>query len=492
MSGLHPAGDELAAVGEAHILDTPGAGPASIRGGAVRVIGYGGGLLMTAVSAPLIIRHLGLIDFGRYTTAISVVAVTSGLTEFGLRDAATREYTTAVPATREALMASTLGIRLTMSLIGVVFGCAFALLAGYGGTLVLGVLVAGFGVLLNSVQVILAVPLAVDLRLIAMTALDLLQQFLIVLLTIACVLAGLGVFSFLSIQLVAPIPPLIATAWLVRRTIRLRVSLHPGAARSILLATLPFTAVTLVAVVYFRLSIIVISLVSTKLQTGYFATSYRVIEALIYIPSVLVAAAFPILSRAAQTDQRRFAYAFGRLFDVAAIGGAAFAILLGVGAPLATAVLVGSHGSPVIPILRVHALVMPSSFLIALGGYALLSLRRPRAVVLCVGAGLAVNALLLAILVPAHGAMGGAVAGASGEATIALLMVHLLLRSGELRISGRTVGVVVLASALALAVAALPGWPAVPATAASALVFAAVILAGRVLPEEILAAVRRR
>ena len=42
-----------------HLLDTPDAGPAAIRGGAIRVAGYGAGIVITAMSAALLFRHPG-------------------------------------------------------------------------------------------------------------------------------------------------------------------------------------------------------------------------------------------------------------------------------------------------------------------------------------------------------------------------------------------------------------------------------------------------
>src|SRR4051794_17476340 len=60
---------------DVHILDTPEAGVKSLRGGALRIGGYGIGLLLGLISAPLLIRHLGVVDFGRYVTVTSIVGL---------------------------------------------------------------------------------------------------------------------------------------------------------------------------------------------------------------------------------------------------------------------------------------------------------------------------------------------------------------------------------------------------------------------------------
>lgn len=474
------------------VLDTSGAASASIRGGTVRVAGYAGGLLMALISAPLLIRHLGVIQYGRYATALSIVAVTAGVTEFGLRDAATREYATSSGRQRDDLLASALGLRLVMSVVGALVAVVFSATAGYGTTLTVGVLIAAAGQLVNNVQMVTAVPLAVQLRLVTTTLLDLSQQALTVVLTIAFVVAGLTILPFFLIQLIAPIPALIATARLVRSTTRLRIAMSRRWIISLLRLTLPFTAASVVFSVYFRISIILVSLISTKLQTGYFATSFRVIEALVYVPSLLVTAALPILSRAARVDSARFGYAVARLFDVAFIGGAACGLLLALGAPVVSAVLAGHAGHHVVPVLRIQALVMPSDFLVAVGGYALLASRRHGPVVISMAIGLSVNVGLLLLLVPSDGARGAAIAGASGEAAIAVSMIATLVSVEHVRPSLRTLVVVLAASGAGVAVTILSGLSALPAVLVAGGIFSIAIVVSRVIPPEILDAIRHR
>ena len=41
------------------LLDTPDAGPAAIRGGAVRIVGYLAGVAVSVFASALLLRHLG-------------------------------------------------------------------------------------------------------------------------------------------------------------------------------------------------------------------------------------------------------------------------------------------------------------------------------------------------------------------------------------------------------------------------------------------------
>ena len=72
------------------VLRSPEAGALVIRGGAVRTLGYGVGVGLTAVASILLLRHLGVADFGRFMTVTSLIAIVGGVTEAGLGGWCTR------------------------------------------------------------------------------------------------------------------------------------------------------------------------------------------------------------------------------------------------------------------------------------------------------------------------------------------------------------------------------------------------------------------
>ena len=66
------------------ILDRPEAGAKVIRGGAIRGVAYVLTILLTGAVVPLMTRHPGVANFGRFVTASSIVMIIAGVTEFGL------------------------------------------------------------------------------------------------------------------------------------------------------------------------------------------------------------------------------------------------------------------------------------------------------------------------------------------------------------------------------------------------------------------------
>ena len=162
----------------------------------------------------------------------------------------------------------------------------------------------------------------------------------------ALVLAGAGLVSFFALAIPASLVAVAATIWLVRGEVPMRPSFALGEWRELTRDVLPFAAIVLFTLVYFRLALIVLSLVSDANQTGYFGASFRVTEVLISVPQLAVAGAFPIFVRAARDDRERLAYGVGRMFHAMAVAGIGLGIVLALGASFIIEVVAGAEFAP--------------------------------------------------------------------------------------------------------------------------------------------------
>ena len=472
------------------LVGSRAAGPAALRGSVYRVAGYVLTVGMSLISAPLLIRHLGIAQFGRYSTVMAIAAVVAGVTDAGLATILVREWTTRSGTDRTSAIRSLLGIRLELSVAGVALGVGFALIAGYPEVMVIGTLIAGTGFMAQAVAHLLSGPLQAQLRLGLVALIDVVRQVVTVGLIVVLVLVGAGLLPFLAVPLPAGIAMMVIAAVLVRKEMSFRPTLRGTHWWPLLRDMLPFAAAVAAATVYFRLTIIVMSLIASAQQTGYFATSYRVIEVLIGVPSFTIAAAFPILSRSAIADRDRFAYATGRILELALMAGALFALGTVLAAPFVIDVIAGSKGAPASPVLQIQAIALASAFITQASSYALLSLRRHRELLLVNTAALVANVVLTLVLVPVAHARGAATAAVIAETLLAIGQLTALLRLRRTRLRIGSVPVVVLATAAGATPLLIQGLHPMLRWLAGCLIYVAVIaLFGR-LPPELLELVR--
>lgn len=470
---------------EADLLDSTSAGPAALRGGALRSGGYALGLLLSLASAPLLIRHLGQADFGRYIAVLSVVVVVAGFTEAGLNTVALREYSSLRGAKRARTMADALGLRITLSLAAILLAMGFSAVAGYGSVLVLGTLLAGIGTLLQSLQLMLTVALQGALRFGLATLVDLIRQLVTVALIVALVILGAGVVEFLAVGIVAGLVAVALTVVFVRGLFPLRPSFTPRTWWPLVRDTIPYAIAIALNAAYFRVAIVVMSITATELQTGYFSTSFRVVEVLIGVPSLIVGAAFPILSRAVRDDRGRFTAATERIFELGVLAGTGLAIGVGLGAGFAIEVLGGAEAAPAASVLRIQSVALVATFVAVACGFPLLSLRRNRDILVANVVALTASVALTFALVPSLQAEGAAIAAVSAESALAVVTAVLLRRAEPtLRLPLSVLPVAALAAAGAVGAALLIGGPSVVQAPVGAAVYVALVaLLGRFPPE---------
>jgi O-antigen/teichoic acid export membrane protein len=475
------------------VLRSPKAGALVIRGGAVRAVGFGAGALLGAATSVFLLRGLGVEDFGRYATVTALLGIVStlsdaGLTAVGVREASLR----AIGPERWSLLSNLVALRLALAAAATLAALAFAAGVGYDGVMVAGVALGGFGVLLVNTQATMMVPLAAELRVGTMTAVEVLRAAVTLLAVAALALAGASLLPYFAVQILVGAVALALTPRLLRSTQGLLPRLMGSEAVALLRDAAPVGLALAMNVLYLRLLVVMVSLMTGATETGLYGTAFRVVELFIAIPPVLVGVAIPLLATAAAEDLDRLRYALQRLTETAAVAFTGLALVVAVVAEPALRLL---GGDPYAGAARMLQIQVWSLVPLALGStvaFGLLSLRRQRD--LALANSLALVAVLTAggALIAEYGGEGAAVAGVVAETVLLLGLVAFLRRAEpsvvpRLRFAWRPL--TALGAGAATLLVPLPEWIDGLAAGSAFLVVALLISA---VPPEVLEALRRK
>ena len=170
---------------------------------------------------------------------------------------------------------------------------------------------------------------------------------------------------------------LVLTLIVFRRQVPMRIRVVPGEWRALVAPVLSYAAAVAAAAIYFRVAILLVSVLSSGRQLGYFGLSFNVMAALFAIPAMLVSVAFPIFSRAARDDHARLAYAIERVFEVSLIVGAWMSLAIALGARFAIEVIGGHKFVPAADVLAIQGISVGATFVGTVWGFGLLSLATP-------------------------------------------------------------------------------------------------------------------
>jgi O-antigen/teichoic acid export membrane protein len=471
---------------EDDVLSTSAAGPAAARGGGLRVGGYIVGGLFSIISASLLTRHLGVVRFGEYITALSLVAIVAAVSDLGLTAVGVRELSTRPPDERWPLARDLLGLRLTLTLAGGVVAVAIAW-AAYTPALAAGVALACIGLMLLAAQDNFSLPLLIGLRLGWVSALELSRQLLGTLFTVLLVFAGASLVPFLAVSIPVGLIVLPATALLVRGTRSLIPTFSFRRWGRFVKPMLPYSAAVAASSLYLRVSILLVSALASAVQLGYFSLSFRTIEVLTPVPILLAGSALPIFAYAARDDHDRLGYALGRVFEVSLIVGAWVAVSIAVGAPLVLAIVGGPRFAAAAPVLALQGIGLGAMFVSLVWANGLLGLGLYRQILAISLAGLAFTVALVAPLVVLDGARGAALGASAGEVALAITQCIVVVRRRPLlRPSLRIIPGVAFAAALGLVPLALTPIPVIARLGISTALFAGGLLLTRAYPPELL------
>jgi O-antigen/teichoic acid export membrane protein len=473
------------------VLDSSTAGARVIRGSVLRAASYAGGVALSIGTAALMIRHLGAGDYGKYVIVMSLIAIVSGFTDIGMANVAAREIAASGREERNRLLANLLGIRIAIAFVGILVATAFAFVAGYDSTMVLGTVLAGIGMFFTLIQHTYAIPMGVALRWGWISGIEFFRQALMLVAAALLVVAGAGLLPFLAVTI--PVGLLVLAVAIP--SVRGVTPLLPAAERRqwswILRLTGLYAAAAAVGTIYIFAAVIANSLVASDEEAGYLAAAFRIYVVLAAIPLLLVSTAFPVLARAAHIDRARLDYALRRVFEIAVIVGVWMALATVLGASFAIAVVAGDGFGPSVGVLQIQALALVPSFLATAAGFALISLRLNVGLLVANAVALTLTVVLTLALVPVIDAKGAAVGMLVGDTVLAVLYGIWLARAGalvfDLAVLPRVAAATIVAALLALA--PIPGAPLV---ASATVVYFAVLFLLRGVPPEIIDALLRR
>jgi O-antigen/teichoic acid export membrane protein len=465
-----------------------------VRGGAVRFVGFALVNLLGVASSLILLRYLGVADYGRYGTVLALIAIASGLADAGLTVVGSRELALRAPGEeRRRLVGLMTGLRLLLASVFVLAAFGVGLAAGYDDAMLAGVALVGAGAILLAAQVTIGLPLTVELRNVRLTVSDLVKQVILVAGIGACAAAGAGLVWIFGVQVAVGLGSLAVMPLLMGRAALVLPRWDLREMKEFALKALPIAGALILTVAYVRLLVVLTSIISDDYETGLFATSARIVEMLGGIALLISGVVLPVAAVAARDDRGRLEYVLGRTTEVSLVLGTLIALVFVIGADPVVRLLGGAEFADAAPVLRTQAPALVTIFLVQAWAVFLIADDHRRALFNCVLLGLAALTVTGLVLIPIADAQGAAIAAVAADVVYAAA-VFVAVR----RLPGRPVPLhLSFLARLAVAVAAaaavgvlVPASDAVAATLAAA-VFAAACVIQRMVPVDVWSAIPR-
>ena len=468
------------------ILRSTDAGGQVARGGLIRGAGYLVGVGAGFATSVLLLRHLGVADYGRYGAIAALMGLVLGITDGGMTAIGTREVSV-LPAgrKREQLASSLMTLRALAAMLGVVIAIGFAWIF-YGPFLALGAALVGISVVLQSSQAMATVPLLADLRAAPIAAFDLVRQVLTLLGVLVLVVVGANLLPFFSLQIPVVAIVLTATLLYVRRSFALGFSFHRPHLAHLLRETLPMSIAVVLNSLYLGAMVVIVSLLTDDIETGTYAAPARIMDVLVFLAATMISMAIPVLAVAGAEDRARFRSGLQLLLQSGLVAAAAITVGLIAAAPQLMTLIGGAQFADSAVVLQIQSVALIGIFANQALQFALVTLRAQRRLIYANAVALAMLLAAGFTLVPMLGPEGGAIAVIIGEAVLTLGLAVALVRTDHSCAPSITFAIRLLASAVvpvAVIVVFHTGW--ITAMVAVALFVVAAVIFGAIPREAI-------
>lgn len=400
----------------------------AIRNALWLLVSQGGGRLIGFALGIVLARRFGAAGFGAYAFVMTYVlyfsfAADAGLGRLLIRDVARAEGRTG------RLLEDVLGLRLALAGVAYLLMLAGAVLAGTPAREVGYIALAGSGLATGAVSGALASVYVAREQMRVAALFGLLSSGTTALAVLGALIGGAGLLGTFVAGALANLPPLLCLAWHWRRHDPWpRPRLAPAAWRASLRASLPYAALSLVGLIYFRVDALMLAWLEGPRATGIYTAAYRLFDAVTDIPGVAVAALFPTLARLHQGPRAELRRTYARVVAALAVLGVPALLGLVLLAEPIVVLLYGDGFSESAAVLRWLSLAVYLIFLDTANTMLLYSgdnLGRVLGLSLVTAAA---NVLLNLILIPRYSYNGAAIATVLASALSLAIFTPVVLR----------------------------------------------------------------
>ncbi len=407
------------------------------------------GTALALVTVGLITRYLTKSEWGEYSIVLTFGSIFTVLAEGGLYQLMVREISKD-GANEKEIASNIFTIRLLFSLFIFSFGALTGFLLPYSVSTRWGILVGMVGFwFLSSVQVTMGIfqkylrMEKVALAELAGRAAQVIIVFLFIRwqLDFLWIVATLAFSSFINLFVIY---------WLAQGHIAMRLSFSWDIWKKNIKQSYPLALAGILTMIYFSSDSLLLSIFKPAADVGIYRLPYKILESLIFFPSMFVGLIMPIFSRTAFSDWSQFKNILKRGQEVLFI----FAVPLVIGTITVSSQIINLLGGKNYPesvgVLNILIVAVGLIFFGTLFSYALIALEKQKALLWISAAGAVFSVVLNLIFIPHYSFLAAAVITVLTEFLVMTLMIIVVSRTVHFPLAFKT-GLKSLVAALCMA-----------------------------------------
>jgi O-antigen/teichoic acid export membrane protein len=441
----------------------------------VQAVGSGVAAVISFFTFVAVTRGLGPDAFGDFTAATVYLFIPVVLADVGLSTAVLREIS-ADPDRTEPAMRASLPLRTLVSAGAIAISVAVALVMPFNAQTKSAVAIASVGAFLTLMTLSLLPVLQAQLKMHWAVGANLAGRLATLGLTLAAFAAGLGFKSYVAAYVAGIAVTFLLHVWAVARLVPLWPVIDTAYWRRLTAGALALGIAIALSQVYFRVDTVLLALLRSSEEVGYYGAAYKFIELLVLIPAAVGISMFPPLARFVATGDPRTGALVQKTFDVLLAASIPAMVLMLAYPEQILELSAGSEFSEAGNALRLLAPFAVFAFVNAVLWRVLMAADRDRELLAIAFFVLVVNVALNLIFIPVYGFEAAALITVVSEGMVIIPVALVVRRESRLPDLRYAPVVGAATAAMVAAILFLPGPVAVVGAVSSALYLAVLLL----------------
>ncbi len=262
-------------------------------------------VLIALIVTSYLTRYLGTGGFGNYVIVFTYWYIFIVLADLGLYQITVREISQNKEKEQE-IINNAITLRLSATALVFFIGILLLVFLPYSHELKVGLIFGAAGFWAISTSQVLVGVFQKNLRIDRISIAEIITRVTQFFLILYVIEENLGFLSVVAVLSITAIMNLAIICFFANKFIKLRLAFDLAVWKRMIMEGWPLAKAAIFVMIYFRLNAIILSLMKGEEAVGVFGVGYKILENLIFFPTMFVGLAMPIMSQTAKNDIVRF------------------------------------------------------------------------------------------------------------------------------------------------------------------------------------------
>lgn len=373
-----------------------------------------------------IARYLGEIEFGKYSFAVSFTSLVITFFSFGINDLIIRDLARSKGLTSRYIT-NILLIKFPLSFLGFCLIIFLINFLDYPPDMTYAVYLFGIYMILTSFGMFFRSIFQAYEKMEYDAIIMIIEKIILVSLVLLVLFWGYGLIELAYIYIITGmLSVLLSSSIVFIKFSKPSFEVNSSLWKTLIIESIPFGLNALFSMMFFKIDVVMLSILKDDASVGIYSAAYNPLLALGIIPSVLIAAIYPVMSRLfiSSADSLDVIIKFSSKY-MAIIG---FPVAIGciVLADRFIEFFYADQFSASIVAFQILAFFIPLRWISSITGTFLTSINKQGFRTLSVGLGALLNIILNAAMIPRIGYIGACVATVLSEAFLYFIFIYFI------------------------------------------------------------------